>query len=181
MSALASFAAAFAASALAQPLARAYQRRLDAREPLDRHDLRTSAESKIVHWCLAGLMLVASIASLRADGTWVVASAFTVPLMALFVFLARGAHRLRLRTVEDGFEYTGLTGGARRVFWKEIKKVEWDGPWWAIYSREGGRLLVSRSFIGIRYFAKELVAHVSVTPMSPLEKQNWDSILGNVP
>lgn len=181
MSALASFATAFAASALAQPLARAFQRRLNAREPPNRYDLRTSIESKVTYWSLAGLMLVASIASLRADGAWVVTSVFTFPLMALFVFLAWGAHRLRLRTLDDGFEYTGLTGSAHRVRWNEIKKIEWDGPWWAIYSREGGRLLVSRSFIGIRYFAKDLVAHVSVAPMSPLEKLNWDSILGKSP
>jgi membrane protein implicated in regulation of membrane protease activity len=178
MSAFGSFFTTFAAVSLGSILDRAYRKRLNAREPQDKHDLRTSLESKVLYWLAAGLMLFASLASMRAEGAWRVAAVFTVPLAGLLVFLARGAHRLRLRTLKDGFEYTGLTGQAKHVRWNEIIKVEWDGPWWAVYSTTGGRLLVSRSFVGVRYFAKDLMKCVPADSMSPFARQEWKKVLG---
>lgn len=163
MSALTSAVAAAAAAACAKPLAAAYERWRNAREPRDRKNLRAPTESKVLYSLAAALLL---FASLGAEGAWRAASAITFPLAGLFAFLARGAHRMRLRILQDGFEFTGLVAAPKILRWSEIDSVEPDGPWWVFYSKRCGRVLVSRSLLGMKYFASALTQNLAAERLS---------------
>lgn len=105
-------------------------------------------------------MSFCSLALLSSGGVAAIATLLTLPIAVACLLLARGARRLTLRLRPTGFDYIGVMHPPINVEWRHIRKVELDGPWFAIRTESAIRHRVSRNLIGVMNLVDAVTANV---------------------
>ena len=175
MSVLASALSAAAATYASGKVIR-YYKTLQTRHPTDPTTLVPPKFDAVLYWLFAIVFALLSLGAMFAGELWRIACFLTVPVALLLAWVARRSTVTKLVQIEGGFEYWNSRSSAKRVLWKDVRRVGSDGAF-CFDMKDGRRVKVTESLVGLRVLAQLVLDNVASDRLMPLAESRCNDLL----